>query len=210
MRVAPVGIFMSRAAERCGQSIESTFQLGADISAITHGHPTGYLTAGTLALIIAIMLRGATVPEALSCAKRELLRHDGHLETMQAITLAEKLSRSEPNSAAAIQKLGQGWVAEEALAISLYCALCARDFEQGVVLAVNHDGDSDSTGAIAGNLLGCCNGISQIPKRWLEPLELREVIEELADNLVAAPDWDIGEYSSSLEGNFYYHRYPPN
>jgi ADP-ribosylglycohydrolase len=40
-----------------------------------------------------------------------------------------------------------------AIAIAICCALVARDFA-GVILAVNHDGDSASTGSIAGNLLG--------------------------------------------------------
>ena len=42
----------------------------------------------------------------------------------------------------------------------------------GVILAVNHGGDSDSTGLIAGHLLGAMQGRSAIPNRWLAPLEL--------------------------------------
>ncbi|MFN8027118.1 MAG: ADP-ribosylglycohydrolase family protein [Acidimicrobiia bacterium] len=53
-----------------------------------------------------------------------------------------------------IEALGAGWVAEEALAIGVYCALVATDLRAGLLLAVNHSGDSDSTGSIAGNLLG--------------------------------------------------------
>jgi hypothetical protein len=38
-------------------------------------------------------------------------------------------------------------VDEEAIAISVYCALkCKDDFKKALVLAVNHNGDSDSTG----------------------------------------------------------------
>ena len=37
-------------------------------------------------------------------------------------------------------------MAEEALAIAVFCALAAPDFESGVLTAVNHGGDSDSTG----------------------------------------------------------------
>src|SRR2546426_12819573 len=101
----------------------------------------------------------------------------------------------------AIARLGQGWIAEEALAISIYCALVARNLKQGVVLAVNHDGDSDSTGSIAGNLLGAMHGAKGIPKEWLESLELREVISELAEDLYAFRDWEIGEYSKNEELN---------
>jgi len=92
---------------------------------------------------------------------------------------------------AAIAQLGEGWVAEEALAISVYCALRARNFKDGVILAVNHDGDSDSTGSITGNLLGTMHGSKAIPREWLAQLELRDVIAELAEDLYAFPDWDI-------------------
>src|SRR5690606_32842060 len=86
-----------------------------------------------------------------------------------------------------VEALGGGWVAEEALAIALYCALVAEgDFAAGVRLAVNHSGDSDSTGAIAGNLLGVMLGEEAIPAAWLRELELRDVIEQIADDLFRA------------------------
>ena len=57
------------------------------------------------------------------------------------------------------------------------------DFRAGVLEAVNIDGDSDSTGAIAGNILGALNGVSGIPKEWLEKLREREIIETVANDL---------------------------
>jgi ADP-ribosylglycohydrolase len=67
------------------------------------------------------------------------------------------------------------------LAIALYCALSAPDeFARGVLLAVNHSGDSDSTGAIAGNLLGLMLGVDAIATRWRDGLELRAEIEAVA------------------------------
>jgi ADP-ribosylglycohydrolase len=52
-----------------------------------------------------------------------------------------------------------------------------------VVLAVNHGGDSDATGAITGNILGAMLGVSAIPERCLKPLELKAVIEAVAEDL---------------------------
>jgi ADP-ribosylglycohydrolase len=79
--------------------------------------------------------------------------------------------------------------------------LVARNFKHGVILAVNHDGDSDSTGSITGNLLGAMLGVKAIPSEWLEHLELREVIMTVAEDLYAFKDWDIGEYSENTEMN---------
>lgn len=89
----------------------------------------------------------------------------------------------------------------EALAVSIYCALATHNFKHGVIVAVSHDGDSDSMGTITGNLLGAMHGVEVIPSEWLEPLELREVITTLAEDLYAFKDWDIGEYSENAAMN---------
>jgi ADP-ribosylglycohydrolase len=58
-----------------------------------------------------------------------------------------------------------------------------------------HSGDSDSTAAIAGNLLDAQLGEDAIPSHWLDRLELRPVITRLADDLnrVASGQWDPEE-----------------
>lgn len=50
---------------------------------------------------------------------------------------------------------------------------------------MNHDGDSDSTGSICGNLIGAYLGEEALPKDWLEVLELKDVIEEISEKLVS-------------------------
>ncbi len=94
-----------------------------------------------------------------------------------------------------VEQLGAGWVAEEALAIAVFAALRAqREFRRGVLLAVNHFGDSDSTGAIAGNLLGALLGEAALPAEWVEQLEARKVIVTIAAepvNLNGAPSSGI-------------------
>ena len=174
MRVAPVGMFTANwldDEEAADKRLTRTFEVACEIAAITHGHPTGQLAAGVFAVVVAQLLRGLYLSAAVDCAKAALRRRAGHAETLAAIEHAQALAATRPGKTEAMQELGEGWVAEEALAISLYCALCAGDFESGVVLAVNHDGDSDSTGAITGNLLGAIMGAESIPSRWLAPLE---------------------------------------
>jgi ADP-ribosylglycohydrolase len=53
-------------------------------------------------------------------------------------------------------------------------------------LAANHSGDSDSTAAIAGNLLGTLWGEAAIPPAWLEALELRAEIARMAELMTDA------------------------
>lgn len=152
-------------------------------------------------MLVHALLDGATQPEALAQATVLLRAQPAHEETLHALDTARTLAASGHAHEAAIARLGEGWVAEEALAIAVYCALVADDFAHGVRLAVNHDGDSDSTGAIAGHLLGTQLGDQAIPTAWRERLELRELIIELATDLHAFKDWPIGEYSDNLALN---------
>jgi ADP-ribosylglycohydrolase len=172
MRIAPAGLY-------------GRFEAGCDIAAITHGHPSGYLAAGFLTVAIGALAQGRELPTAIELARARLIDCDDHEEVLAAVERAcdEAKRGASPET---VERLGRGWVAEEALAIALYCALAADDFENGVRLAVNHGGDSDSTGAITGNLLGTLHGVRAIPDRWLAQLELRAEIEELALRLLAS------------------------
>ena len=79
------------------------------------------------------------------------------------------------------------------LAIAVYCALkYERDFDKAIRVAVNHNGNSDSTGAVCGNILGAYLGYDAIPQKYKEHLELHDVIIEIADDLFN--DCQISEY----------------
>lgn len=176
MRMAPVGLFCRDAGE--------AFQLGCECAAITHGHPSGYISAGFLAALIALIVSDKTLTEAIDGSIQILQTFPRHEEVFKAVNRALELSRSATPATTAIGRLGSGWVAEEALAIGIYCALTAdNDFPKGVLAAVNHDGDSDSTAAITGNIIGALHGTKVIPTDWMSGLELKEVIAEIAEDL---------------------------
>jgi hypothetical protein len=84
----------------------------------------------------------------------------------------------------AIERIGGGWTGHEALAIAIYSAVKHFDsFENAIISSVNHSGDSDSTGAICGNIMGAIHGRSAIPEHYTNDLELLDVIEEIAEDL---------------------------
>lgn len=172
MRAAPAGL-----------AGDAPFKLGCEVGAVTHGHPSGYLPAGYLARVVHDLASGASLAEAAGAASLELQAWDGHEETLDAVTSAIDLARRGRGSPEEVESLGKGRTGEEALAIALFCSLKATDFASGVRLAVNHGGDSDSTGAITGNILGTLHGKSGIPGRWLGQLELAPEIEEVATDL---------------------------
>ncbi len=75
-------------------------------------------------------------------------------------------------------------------------------------MAVNHSGDSDSTGAITGNILGALWGESAIDYSWLEPLELHDVIREMATDLHECGSWKLSEHVSSEFQDKIWNKYP--
>jgi ADP-ribosylglycohydrolase len=176
MRVAPIGLFYRK---------DSAFEMAAEIAALTHGHPSGYLSAGALADMIASIIEGENIETAVEKTILKLKTQDQHEECTRILNKAVDLVKSELPDIEAISQLGEGWVGEEALAISVYCALKYQDdFKTAIVAAVNHSGDSDSTGAITGNILGAYLGLSQIPEDWVNNVEMNELIIQVADDLL--------------------------
>jgi ADP-ribosyl-[dinitrogen reductase] hydrolase len=208
MRMAPVGL----AGWRFDWNATYVMQLGANLGHLTHGHPSGYLPAGAFAVIICSILKGAPLCEAVQISLEQLSQHAGHEETTKAIELACALSKSGNSTDKALAQLGQGWTGDEALAIGLYCALKSNSLEEGVILAANIDGDSDSTGSIAGNLLGAMYGEASIPSRWLDQLEMGDVIEEISGDLFDCIEWLLGGVKSNKaieSASHYCAKYPP-
>jgi ADP-ribosylglycohydrolase len=206
MRVSPAGLFAT-----------DPFRFGCEIAALTHGHPTGLLAAGAFAMVLSEVFLGRSLEAAIQTALWMTRGASESAETTAAIeaavgssAAAQASSGSEASGGAsasseAVARLGEGWVAEEALSIALYCALRAANFRSGVLAAVNHGGDSDSTGALTGSLLGTLLGVSVIPEEWLAELEARDVIVAVAEDLAA-------HFAGYPNGRSVpdYERYPPS
>lgn len=182
MRIAPAGLFFDDAGEAA--------LTAAECAALTHGHELGCIPAAYVAHMVCTLSHGqaAGPREAALGALRDMERlfpAAAHLDGfVQLIGHALDLAESSLAPLEAIHRLGAGWVGDEAAAIALYCALkYPDDLGRALTAAVNHSGDSDSTGAIAGGILGAHLGLGGIPARFLERLELRGVIEELAEDL---------------------------
>lgn len=216
MRVAPIGLYFG---DSCLASLAVDL-IGADVAALTHGHEMGYIPASMLVHIIRLVSHND-----------EITLKDAVLDSMTAVKMlfpeattlpdfliligkAVELAERDIADLDAIHQLGEGWVGEEALAIAIYCALKYSDvFDKALIAAVNHSGDSDSTGAITGNILGAYLGLSGIPKKYTDNLELVDVLTELADDLYY--DCPLNEYKQATdirdlawEKKYVYRNYP--
>ncbi|MDQ1250370.1 MAG: ADP-ribosylglycohydrolase family protein [Actinomycetota bacterium] len=188
---------------------EFRFECAATAAGYTHGHPTGQLAARGLAYIIAAIVAGATLPDAIDVAIRRLDVLPRSAETTTALRQAVALAHDGEVSRQAVESLGGGWVAEEALAIAVYCALSRAEPAQlvdALALAVTHSGDSDSTGAICGNILGTLHGEAAVPTHLSERVEGRDALLTLADDMATEFTHSPDAQDADLEA--WWHRYP--
>ena len=196
MRSAPIGL--------AAGTRELAFDVARDAGALTHGHPSGYLSAAYFASVIHDVARGIELADAMDLSAGLLTREQGHEEMVAIVESVWKAAKAGPPDPATIERIGGGWVGEEALGIGLLCALTADGSRGGIAdalwRAVAHGGDSDSTGSIAGNLLGTMHGVERLPNGWLAELELRDVIDRIAMDLYA---------SSVLGTDLDFESYPP-
>lgn len=130
---------------------------------------------------------------------------------------AVELALSDTPDEVAIRELGEGWVAEETWAIAVFCTLRhIDDPKDAITAAVNHGGDSDSTGAVTGNIIGTIYGYKALKEQRIfcpngreleETLELSNIILALSDDLYTG--CIIGEYApmDTPEKRQWYERY---
>ena len=190
MRVAPLAL-RYHPGQRHRVDLKKLDMEGAEIAAITHGHSLGFMPAAVVTHVISRILSDGSrmsLEDIVLDARdtvAEIFAGDEHIEELtQIIDSAVTLSKNKDNDLNNIHKIGEGWVAEETLGIALYCALKYQDdFSKAIITAVNHRGDSDSTGAVTGNILGALVGYDAIEDKWKQNLELIDVILEMADDL---------------------------
>lgn len=231
MRVAPMALLMAGYWSR-GESFYNVQQMdeaGAEVAAVTHKHPLAFLPAAMLTHLIYHIIRMEenevkanmagialeTIDALDNIYKGEYEEDKRYLAnlTRMAVTLAA----NDKSDAENIRLLGEGWTGEEAWAIALYCAVRhVGSIEDAIIAAVNHDGDSDSTGAVCGNIMGAIYGYEAMKRKRLlcpqgkeleQTLELSEIILTLADDLYTS--CIISEYNpiDTPEKRQWYERY---
>ena len=192
MRIAPIPLY---GATENRMEIQEVCQLAADASELTHQHPLGYIPSAFVAYII-YKLAQDEVPdrekykdyilEGLGVIAGMFPAHQAAVgQFTRLIKTAVFWSGHSTDDVRTIEReLGGGWVAEETAAIAIYCSLAYfDDFEGALIAAVNHGGDSDSTGAVTGNILGAAIGYDAIPQHFKDDVELHDVILRVADDL---------------------------
>lgn len=211
MRVAPVGLLMAGYMARDGRSpysIKEMFEAGAETARVTHQHPLGFLPAGMMTELLYKLapLSPAEAKERICEIAEGTIRtlneaYKGKYESDKRYLAdlthrAIRLAQSDVEDHIAVRELGEGWTGEEAWAIALYCAIRHIDsMRDAIIASVNHDGDSDSTGSVCGNIMGAIYGYEEIKRQRLfcpegktfeDTIELANIILAIANDLTTS------------------------
>jgi len=176
MRVAPIGYLYQHDPDRLTEVARAS-------SLITHGHPTAIAASIGAAYLVKLALDGVApnlylhhlcmFVDDLSDEFDMALRRVGHV-----LAWGDEIR--------AMQHIGQGWVAEEAVSLALYCVMrYPDDYVAAVRRAANLDGDSDSVACIAGGIAAARLGLEAIPADWLDRCVNRGYIADVGTRLAA-------------------------
>jgi len=190
MRSAPFGLVPHIASD-------AVYKLSSDAASLTHGHPSARQSAGIFSLLIHRLVSGAALADAAAAVTADAgALPDAAPELRERLEAALRLAdKREAGPERPVQVLGEGRLAEEALAVALYAVLSTapaegeekqpdRHFRDALALAVKHGGASGTIGSLAGNILGALYGEDCLPAPWLAALEAPEVVRGMADQLV--------------------------
>lgn len=193
MRIAPVPLYGF--AKGRITDVEALDKLSAEISEVTHQHPLGFIPSAFVSHIIyQLACDENPTREALKAYVEDALNMVANVYKQQyqsdveyfdyLVRKAVALASEDGNDVDNIGVIGEGWVAEETAAIAVYCALKYFDnFEEALIASVNHKGDSDSTGAVTGNILGAAIGYDALPAYYKDNVELLDVMLQVCDDL---------------------------
>ncbi len=231
MRVAPMALLDAGYASRDENtySLVELAEAGGEIAECTHKHPLAFLPASLLTILLykVVPMAVEQVQEDIDRIVNETLdildliyidKYESEKQYLRELSeKAIRLAHSDISDADAIRELGEGWVAEETWAIALYCAIRhINSVEDAIISSVNHNGDSDSTGSVCGNIMGAIYGYEHIKERNIfcpegklleDTLELSEIILALANDL--STGCIISEYDpiDTPEKQQWYERY---
>ena len=176
-------------------------------AALTHGHPTALAASELTMFAVRWVLDGAAladVPVLLrerARSQREIYREEwlGSLwERSHDPSATEFIARGWDDCLGVLDRLdaalaapdgdadpclatGAGWIAEEALATAVHCALLFPDDPVAALSrAATTSGDSDSIAALTGAIIGAAHGEAGWPADWPERIEYADELRQFS------------------------------
>lgn len=171
MRIHPVGILFAHDAVRA-------YRVGMELSALTHGGEQAIHAGAVQAALVARLCSGDSLMQALSLIR--VIFPD----SFRVLPKTEDACNTSTGYRSVLDTGWYGWDADEALAMAILAAKRNENsLQKGLIEAVNHNGDSDTVGAITGAILGAHLGLGALPRDWSEQLERRSELISIARTL---------------------------
>jgi len=198
MRVTPVGLL--------DVDLDTLAGLAQLQAGLTHGHPTGLAASELTAYAVFALRAGATLPELpavlteRALAQRLIYRErwlgdlwqragsrspeafiaQGWDECLAVLGRLTSALGQPDDGGDPCRVTGEGWVAEEALATALLCAVRhADDPVAALARGATTAGDSDSIAALAGAFVGAAVGMTAWPREWANRIEYADQLATL-------------------------------
>ncbi|MFE9189062.1 ADP-ribosylglycohydrolase family protein [Micromonospora sp. NPDC007208] len=198
MRVTPVGLLDT--------DLDTLAGLAQLQAGLTHGHPTGLAASELTAYAVSALCAGVPLPELPAVLTERALSQrlvyrerwlgdlwqrarSGSPEEFiaqgwdECLTVLGRLTTTlaQPDDGGdPCQATGEGWVAEEALATAVLCAVRhADDPVAALARGATTAGDSDSIAALAGAFVGAAVGMTAWPREWANRIEYADQLATL-------------------------------
>lgn len=161
---------------------EEKINLIKNASSITHGHEISCLGCQIYSDYLNMLLDGIDKFQAIEMLKK--INYDKYYSD-ESVKQYSQILKGDLKSIGINDIKSSGYVVDT-LEASLWCTLNNDSYEEAVITAVNLGEDTDTIGAITGSINGIIYGKNSIPERWLNNLQKKEYLQELADSFVNA------------------------
>lgn len=178
MRAPVIGLFYKNRIDEISMAAKQS-------ALITHAHDLGQEGAVAIAQATAAVLKGAEWQEVFESVTHACESSQFH----PRIEIAKHWLTSShvPTAREVARQLGNGVAAIESCVTAIYigCRFLKRPFLEMTDFSRELRGDVDSISSMSGAIWGAARGIGELPANYLEQLEAKEKIMDVASMLFA-------------------------
>ena len=177
MRILPVALCYAKAP------VEEMLGIAHRISALTHRHPRSQMACGLYCLMVKALLEGK---ESQDAYQYMIAQGQQYYAVVPFANERRHFARLFSGNIAEVPEAeiaSSGYVVHT-LEASIWCLLNSSSFDETVLKAVNLGDDTDTTGCVAGGLVGVYWGMEGIPAEWLGGIVGKERLLDYIDPFV--------------------------
>ncbi|KAK2734696.1 hypothetical protein FQN57_001466 [Myotisia sp. PD_48] len=172
MRVAPIGLVFYR-------NLELALSNAALSSDVTHPYPVNAECCEIYTTLIVHCLNGATKTDLAEDIATASFLDPNITSTLEDYTDIDSWKAKD------IESIQSSGYVIHTLEAALWAFFTTDTFQEGAIRVVNLGDDADTVGAVYGGLAGAYYGLENIPGKWLDGLQGRDIVEKIASDLAS-------------------------